>query len=613
MKRFFTAITVTIISMTSSAAHIITKYEHPDVVQVRDFAVCYGIARYYSPNIYTHKWSEGDWYKTCSYMLSLLDGENLESVIQIVAPSINISDEPIAGKVIEGHGAMASAVVHYGSGNIDIPAIARLMYPSFAKYKPYHSDHVKWNDRGQRPFPEPFTYYSYKLPSGRFCNVIHCDATEHFDEKGTRHLLDDAKKFWKSHKDPSIDSKTRSKIISLVKDKAVRMADIIVRWNIIRHFYPYYEEDEMDWDNQLTKYLLSASEFNENDKHSLYKWIMLIREFMNPVKDGHLIVQNGFKVTDVIGGYIPEYYSDCSTLYVNDTLLASCPQIGEGKIVILDSIGHKASKDYFVAAARRVNASTEKRNDWTASYGLITSDTAASTIISWHDSAGNLKMDSIAIKNTNKPTIILGKRRPVEGNLGGGMLYIDATAKNFSPKTVIKANENGFDKILIDLRGYPSYDFEKVVEHLIEEDKPYLSLSIPVSSFPFRNNIVYEESNDLIKAKKPRIQGKIAFLCDETTISWGETVLMLVKEYNLGTIIGSNTAGTNGDVTNFDLTFFPFMMTGLRVSNLDGTMHHGIGVKPDIYVCNYAKDIMDGRDRVFEMAIEFLKNAEGNS
>ena len=86
-------------------------------------------------------------------------------------------------------------------------------------------------------------------------------------------------------------------------------------------------------------------------------------------------------------------------------------------------------------------------------------------------------------------------------------------------------------------------------------------------------------------------------------MSWAETVLMLVKEYDLGKIIGTPTCGTNGDVTQFRFPAFSVMTTGLHASNIDGSQHHGIGVQPDIWVEISAEDHINGKDVIMARAL----------
>ena len=89
-------------------------------------------------------------------------------------------------------------------------------------------------------------------------------------------------------------------------------------------------------------------------------------------------------------------------------------------------------------------------------------------------------------------------------------------------------------------------------------------------------------------------------------MSWAETVFMLVKEYDLGKIIGTPTCGTNGDVTQFMFPAFNVMTTGLHASYIDGSQHHGIGVQPDIWVEISAEDHINEKDAVMARALNMI-------
>ena len=85
-------------------------------------------------------------------------------------------------------------------------------------------------------------------------------------------------------------------------------------------------------------------------------------------------------------------------------------------------------------------------------------------------------------------------------------------------------------------------------------------------------------------------------------MSFMETVIDIIKNYKLGILIGENTAGCNGDTPHFKLPFASFSMTFAKFLNRDGSQHHGIGIKPDIYVEN--KDI--NTDAQLEAAKKYL-------
>ena len=137
--------------------------------------------------------------------------------------------------------------------------------------------------------------------------------------------------------------------------------------------------------------------------------------------------------------------------------------------------------------------------------------------------------------------------------------------------------------VAFDLREYPALDFDRVLAHLTDSALNTAPLfHTPLSCFPDRMHLRWDSHDDFVRPAAPRIDLPVYFLCGPKNMSWCETVLMLIKGYGLGTVIGSSTTGTNGDASTFPLPAFPFRMTAVKAVNLDGSRHHGTGVQPDI-------------------------------
>ena len=111
-----------------------------------------------------------------------------------------------------------------------------------------------------------------------------------------------------------------------------------------------------------------------------------------------------------------------------------------------------------------------------------------------------------------------------------------------------------------------------------------------------------------MKPATPRVAGKIVFLTDERAISYAESVMGYVADRKLGTIVGSTTAGTNGNVASFPVpTGFVIAFTGMRVTGHDGrTPYHLVGVRPDIPMTPTLAGLRAGRDEVLERAIRLI-------
>jgi C-terminal processing protease CtpA/Prc len=102
----------------------------------------------------------------------------------------------------------------------------------------------------------------------------------------------------------------------------------------------------------------------------------------------------------------------------------------------------------------------------------------------------------------------------------------------------------------------------------------------------------------------PRIAGNIVVLTDERAISYTESLMGIIEAHHLATIVGSTTAGTNGNVNLFTLPgHYCVSWTGMRVVKHDGSEHHGIGIHPNVPSLPTLEGIAQGRDEVLERAI----------
>ena len=82
----------------------------------------------------------------------------------------------------------------------------------------------------------------------------------------------------------------------------------------------------------------------------------------------------------------------------------------------------------------------------------------------------------------------------------------------------------------------------------------------------------------------------------------------LVEHYHLGEIVGSATAGSNGDVAEItEPTGCRTTFTGLRVTKHDGTRQHLIGIRPTIPASRTIAGVIAGCDEILEKALTYVR------
>ena len=102
-------------------------------------------------------------------------------------------------------------------------------------------------------------------------------------------------------------------------------------------------------------------------------------------------------------------------------------------------------------------------------------------------------------------------------------------------------------------------------------------------------------------------KGKVVIIVNEISQSSAEFHSMAYKVHPNAIVIGSTTAGADGNVSQI---FLPggisTMISGIGVYYPDGKETQRIGIVPDIEVKPTIQGIKEGRDELMEKAIEII-------
>jgi C-terminal processing protease CtpA/Prc len=104
---------------------------------------------------------------------------------------------------------------------------------------------------------------------------------------------------------------------------------------------------------------------------------------------------------------------------------------------------------------------------------------------------------------------------------------------------------------------------------------------------------------------------KFYFLVNAKTISAAEGIMSAISDLNLGTIIGEQTAGINGNINSFRLEAgYEIIFTGLKATRYDGSRFHGIGIIPNQLVFPTVNGIINNQDDILENTIKIIMNGK---
>jgi C-terminal processing protease CtpA/Prc len=159
--------------------------------------------------------------------------------------------------------------------------------------------------------------------------------------------------------------------------------------------------------------------------------------------------------------------------------------------------------------------------------------------------------------------------------------------------------------LIVDARGYPGpVRMRQLLEHFTNKPIHCARWNVPTPARPDREGLTFAESEWTVHPTKPFV-GNLVFLTDGRAVSAAETFMGIVEHYKLGEIVGSATAGTNGNVNPFTVPGgYVVRWTGLQTLKQDGSRHHGVGILPTVLAARTLAGVAAQRDEVLEKGIE---------
>jgi hypothetical protein len=494
----------------------------------------------------------------------------LTEVLRPLAPSMHIYRTDAKPMIKIGKPAAATAIVaweHHGFG---------FAQPHYNKM--YRSERIRRDvDAPANGLPDPLQPLRIDLGGGvsAFISLaVYADATHTLPE-------------------PSRPPMVLSESLFTGNDRATRIGAVVILWNILQHFYPYFDVTDVDWPAELRNALRTAA--TDRDEAD---FLITLRKLMAAIHDGHGSVSH-------------------PSLLQRATLPVAWRVIGESLVILnADAEGISAGDEVLAIDGKPAMQAVRERESlisgatpqWRramAVYELTTGRADKKAALTIANADGTTRQVTLAYAPRNEP---LRMKRPEKiAELKPGLWYVDLD----------RISDADFDAALdelamargIDLRGYPRTG-AKPLQHLIDGPTRSARWNVPILRRPDREGVDWDTGGrwDLQPAQ-PRLTKNVAVLTNGSAISYAESWMGIVEAYKLGEIVGEPTAGTNGNVTMIKLPGgCNVVFTGMKVLKHDGSRHHGIGIAPTVPVLPTLAGIRAGRDEQLEKAIEVLEN-----
>jgi C-terminal processing protease CtpA/Prc len=457
------------------------------------------------------------------------------------------------------------------------------------------SQAIQWRYNGIELFdnyPQVNETYSAKLDSNLYCNfplVLFSNKT------GTI---------------PKGNQTTLQLLINKLKEtdttfanQNMRLGNVINAWNVFQHFYPYFDVVQVDWNKVLTETLLDV--FNNKTEDDFY---ITLKKMVAKLEDGHGVV---YYKPQLPWGNIPIRIE-----YIEDNLVVTASEdslFKKGDII--KSINGVDGKTALTKKEKIVSGSEQLRRYRALNILLDGKVDSIITIELLREG----KEFNIKQKRSEPKTSLFFNRvtefdYPHIKKMKDNIYYINLSSaedKEFFDSLNVLSNANG---IILDWRvsnfnmsKNKRLDYITMISFFIDSAVVSAKWNIPSVIYPDRNKITFNQTSWSLPPKKPQFKGKVVYITDPSAVSSAETALGIVENYKLAEIVGTTTAGANGNANYIVLPGgIRIMFTGMKVLKHDGSQHHLTGIKPTYPVTKTIKAVKEGRDEYLDKAIEVL-------
>jgi C-terminal processing protease CtpA/Prc len=165
----------------------------------------------------------------------------------------------------------------------------------------------------------------------------------------------------------------------------------------------------------------------------------------------------------------------------------------------------------------------------------------------------------------------------------------------------------GTKGLVIDIRNYPSDNVMfSLTQYLLPSPAPFVRFSKPMTTYP---GMFFRTPPLVVPAMVGApYAGKVIILVNEISQSNAEYTAMALRTAPRATVVGSTTAGADGNVSSITLPGnISTRISGIGVYYPDGRETQRIGIVPDVEVKPTIQGIREGRDEVLEKAVQLIE------
>lgn len=403
-------------------------------------------------------------------------------------------------------------------------------------------------------------------------------------------------------------------------DAGYRLLALYRYWNVIQYFYPYKDLIDRDWNHILEIFI---PRFLSADNELAYQQV--VAELVACIDDSHGFLYKGF---DRLFEWMGSLYAPIRVRFVEGCLVVDYIMPSHSRNInikvgdIITHINGKEVQTIVDSLKKYFPASNQARLLRDISQKLLRSNDKSIDIK--YKSEGRIKKEKIWLFSPSSYDEIkeLVDRTKYEYPsfklINHDIGYI--TLSSIENKDIPRIRDIFEDTkgIIIDIRNYPSAITQYSLGSFFTPDTAStVRLSYGTSNNPGEftfgrikkmNDERFFFADGMMGVDRNRkYKGNVVVIVNEETISSAEYHSIFFSAGKNVTILGSQTAGADGDAVSISLPgglFTSFSSIGVYLPN--GKVTQRIGIIPDIVIEPTIEGVRLGKDELLEKAIEII-------
>ncbi|HEX7077588.1 MAG TPA: S41 family peptidase [Candidatus Eisenbacteria bacterium] len=386
-------------------------------------------------------------------------------------------------------------------------------------------------------------------------------------------------------------------------DAGYRLLSLFRFWNIIEYWSPYRDVLEEDWDGVLREFVPRLAAAKTRDDYAAAMMALIAR-----AHDTHANLWGSLDVRPprgraqaparvrfvegraVVTGYTHPTLGPSSGLRLGDVIRA------------IDGV----PVDSLVARWRPMYAASNEAARLRDMAGSLTRGQAGPIRLSLERDGSTLDVDATRVP-LDSLDVKSGWTHDLPGptcrRLSDEVAYLKLSSVKTGEASAYLRDAAGARCLVIDIRNYPSaFMVFELGQHLVSAPTPFVRFT----SGDTENPGAFDWGPPLsLTPEEPHFDGGVAILVDEVTQSSAEYTTMAFRARPGTVVVGSTTAGADGNVSRIPLPGgLRTMISGIGVFYPDHRPTQRVGIVPDVVVRPTIAGVKAGRDEVLEAAVE---------